>query len=1250
MLLSPSMYKSVVRTQPWTTASTGYVCKRCRHRLAQQQTHQPAISLVRHESTRTTPAGDTAASDDWLNNFNSLDGDIDFPSKTKQKTRKETAERHGREVERPAIVSRAVSELATKLSNLSKGLAPSGERVAGGEQAAQPKGEKRRSISFGRSNGGANRTSRLPKREQKARGVEMSTSRRIVGSTRSMTRKPSPTMVRAPENAHPPGEMRQQFDSFLGAVSKRISFQYNHPTEEQRIETAGNKTQDEAGATASFGNESTDLATTSTGGTGKSIPRIHYVSGKSLLPHAHKDLRANSGEVSSENISSSTASEPPRYVLHKSGAPVSQIRKIWEAESRPTWGGPVLSSDTPKAVKASYDSLRDADRVSAIPLVQTAGEHTAWGGEIVEKRIGGGDGIPQSRSMVAEKSSSPSSIEELEAELRAHPAKPAMVENDGQAMLGASKETVVNVVSVDEVPTMHNDADQPTISPDDSRKHLNQMEPGPSRQVEGVYVQDKVGCLEADDRVKRLADLHNNDEDEIGGPFSTVTAPKKPGSDSPREPAAQPTKRERRRNTVVRKPSKTPSKTPSEKPSKAGSSTAATSDAVPQISWEDESAVPADQAADDDGPQIASLAPYDADLQDETISTLSADQLQITPLNIRGRPPVPALQYGLDRVLFNQGVYQLQDTHSRVFNFDPYLQNIMPISDFDFNALKAYKTSSQDEMLGRLANEHSKKYVGSTSSMTSTLGHFHYLLSNWRDLNLDMLSKGFDEKAAAFTQINRAPNAIFLRYKQNSGTYAIDADKEYDGANVLMMLGKSMEKLLTLPKDDFERYRRDNTTDPITAAEKDEPEAFEYTTMGDFLMRSQLDAYDARLPGTGMFDLKTRSVVSIRMDAENYEDMLGYEIFTLQGKWESYEREYYDMMRSTMLKYMLQARMGRMDGIFVAYHNIERLFGFQYLPMKEIDRAIHGQVESHLGDQEFRFSLKLMNEALEMATKQFPGKSLRIHFEAVPKPATMMWIFAEPMEEAEIEGIQSSSKDKVAAFEANVMGIEYKPEAPQVDVGAAPTTPGSEVEETNSAADDIVDHSSSNSPADATFLSSLTSGKPEENLKPLFAATLIVQNIVNGVPCEDNRPSKLKRDDKWELQYILKEASTIPLAERWARYEDCKARRRMALTKGDEEEVEGEEGQNGSGGPEPALSKKQKRDKGYHEFLKRMVGNGRRFRAVADELEKGREKVVVGQKMVLSEENDGAGASSQKDDDAQVKDVEGYLAWLYKRD
>jgi hypothetical protein len=36
-------------------------------------------------------------------------------------------------------------------------------------------------------------------------------------------------------------------------------------------------------------------------------------------------------------------------------------------------------------------------------------------------------------------------------------------------------------------------------------------------------------------------------------------------------------------------------------------------------------------------------------------------------------------------------------------------------------------------------------------------------------------------------------------------------------------------------------------------------------------MRSQLDCHDSRLPGTGVFDIKTRACLPIRLDLLNFE-------------------------------------------------------------------------------------------------------------------------------------------------------------------------------------------------------------------------------------------------------------------------------------------------------------------------------------------------------------------------------------------
>ena len=145
---------------------------------------------------------------------------------------------------------------------------------------------------------------------------------------------------------------------------------------------------------------------------------------------------------------------------------------------------------------------------------------------------------------------------------------------------------------------------------------------------------------------------------------------------------------------------------------------------------------------------------------------------------------------------FSPGVVYLRDPRSLVYNFDPYLENIMPTSEFDYNALYEYITSSRDETLVSMAKQHGASYVGSTSSMTAILSHFHFLLSAWRPVNVDMLSTAYATQFRSFTAISRAPAGIFLRYK-GDGVYAIDADKMYDTEEtVLLWLVRSLNSTL----------------------------------------------------------------------------------------------------------------------------------------------------------------------------------------------------------------------------------------------------------------------------------------------------------------------------------------------------------------------------------------------------------------------------------------------------------------------
>jgi hypothetical protein len=59
-----------------------------------------------------------------------------------------------------------------------------------------------------------------------------------------------------------------------------------------------------------------------------------------------------------------------------------------------------------------------------------------------------------------------------------------------------------------------------------------------------------------------------------------------------------------------------------------------------------------------------------------------------------------------------------------------------------------------------------------------------------------------------------------------------------------------------------------------------------------------------------------------------------------------------------------------MDGVFVAYHNTKRIFGFQYIPLSEMDARLFG--ESAAGDAVFEKCLLLLEVVLEEATRELP--------------------------------------------------------------------------------------------------------------------------------------------------------------------------------------------------------------------------------------------------------------------------------------
>ena len=112
--------------------------------------------------------------------------------------------------------------------------------------------------------------------------------------------------------------------------------------------------------------------------------------------------------------------------------------------------------------------------------------------------------------------------------------------------------------------------------------------------------------------------------------------------------------------------------------------------------------------------------------------------------------------------------------------------------------------------------------------------------------------------------------------------------------------------------------------------------------------------------------------MSVRYDSKNWQENAGYLIRSLHGVTESFEREYCDLIRSAFLKYSFQARIGAMDGVVVAYHNTARMFGFQYIPLEEMDARLYGAPER--GERVFAKCVQVLELLLETATGAFPGR------------------------------------------------------------------------------------------------------------------------------------------------------------------------------------------------------------------------------------------------------------------------------------
>jgi hypothetical protein len=92
-------------------------------------------------------------------------------------------------------------------------------------------------------------------------------------------------------------------------------------------------------------------------------------------------------------------------------------------------------------------------------------------------------------------------------------------------------------------------------------------------------------------------------------------------------------------------------------------------------------------------------------------------------------------------------------------------------------------------------------------------------------------------------------------------------------------------------------------------------------------------------------------------------DYLDYHIIKFKGLFGSFEREYYDLIRGGFLKYIMQMKIGQMQGAAIAYHNTQKIFGFEYIKLEEMEKRIFGCRE--FSDVVFETAVSLLEEILD---------------------------------------------------------------------------------------------------------------------------------------------------------------------------------------------------------------------------------------------------------------------------------------------
>lgn len=343
---------------------------------------------------------------------------------------------------------------------------------------------------------------------------------------------------------------------------------------------------------------------------------------------------------------------------------------------------------------------------------------------------------------------------------------------------------------------------------------------------------------------------------------------------------------------------------------------------------------------------------------------------------------LPQLDHGLDRLLFALGPHAVTDFRTGLANFPQHVQTLSPLKDVDYSkTLILSELIPKDSELFGLAKEHKKKYAISFKTLTNVLLRFHMDISRNRPPNKAYFSTSFGGEPDDYTFSALKPLSLFVRYHPETEIYSIEPDQSEDEEFFPSIIDKVVEKNLT---KDHGGSSRDT--------------CFSCDT---FMVKATgTPCIDPRLPGSGLFNIKAHDVVLRRSKQEYIDPALAQTrpLTNVYGTGATLEHAKYDLCRSQLLRHSIEARLLQLDGSLIAYHDLDKVVGFEYMPLAYMDTLLHthGYADQHpdqnmetfeeqasaTAELDFKLGVYAFSQLLERIAIHHPKQSVNLVLKA----------------------------------------------------------------------------------------------------------------------------------------------------------------------------------------------------------------------------------------------------------------------------